>query len=102
MAFPAGPLPTATHLQDLYAAGIPSKSLQFTHGGSDVDITDPANKLDPVAMGFRAGGTGNLVAQLAGDSSTRTFAVTAGQVVPGAFVLISATSTVDGVILGRH
>jgi hypothetical protein len=74
----------------------------FTHGGSDLDITDPVNGLNPVAEGFYCNTTGNLVAQLAGDSSTRTYAVTAGQIVPGAFVLIKSTSTVDGVVFSRH
>lgn len=102
MSFPVGNLPNATHLQDLSAAIIPTKSIAFTHGGSDVDLTDSANGMTPCAVGFYASGTGNLVAQLPGDSSTRTYPVTAGQVVAGAFVLVSGTSTVDGVILGRH
>jgi hypothetical protein len=52
-------------------------------------------------MGFYCNGAGNLVAQLAGDSTTQTYVVAASQIVPGAFILIKSTSTVDGIVLGR-
>jgi hypothetical protein len=101
MAFPAGSLPNPGEVADFCASRqAPSRTKLFTHGGADLDLTDPANGLRPCATEFivtsTAGGT-SLIAQLAGDSVPRTYTVAVGQVVKGLFVLIKGTSTCDGV-----
>jgi hypothetical protein len=97
MAFPVGGYPSVAQIVEYSHVEKPSKSVAFTGGGSDLDITDPANGLAPCATDFYCSATGSLVAQLAGDTGTRTYAVTAGQVVTGLFILIKSTS-VSGIV----
>ncbi len=97
MTFPAGPLPGPGQYNDLFQRIRPAKSVAFTHGTSDLDLTDPANGLTPAAIEFFATSTGNLVAQLAQDSSPQTYAVTAGVTYPGIWVLAKSTSTANGI-----
>jgi hypothetical protein len=97
MAFPAGPLPTATQLipRDL---GYPTKAKLFTHATSDMDLTDPANGMQPCAYELIAQGAGNLVVQMVGDSAPVTYLMAAGAVLHGNFVLIKSTSTCDCIV----
>jgi len=96
MTFPAGPLPTISDQNALYLTQAPIKSLAYA-GSAAVDLTDPANKLNPCATEFYCTTSGNLVAQLAGDSGTQTYPVTIGQVLKGLFVNVSASSTAVGI-----
>jgi hypothetical protein len=90
MTFPVGSKPTG---QAVAAAAVPFKSVAFTGGGSDMDLTDPANGCTPCAFELYATATGTIVAQLAGDSSPQSYPVSQGQVLQGAFVLIKSTSS---------
>lgn len=99
MSFPAGPLPTVGMQLDLAMRQGGTKSIVFAHGGSDLDLTDPANKFEmSAASSFYCTASGNLVFQLAGDSATRTIAVAAGQQFHAVIVLVKGTSTADGVV----
>jgi len=69
MTFPAGPLPTISDQNALYLTQAPIKSLAYA-GSAAVDLTDPANKLNPVTI---------------------------GQVLKGLFVNVSASSTAVGI-----
>jgi hypothetical protein len=101
MTYPVGLLPQSGQVADLSRVRSPSKSVAFAHGGSDLDLTDPANGLTPCATEFYVTVAGNLVARLAGDSADRTYiAVTVGQIVPGLFTLIKGSSTADGFARG--
>ena len=96
MAFPVGTLPGS---QAVNSIAVPYKSAApgtgFVGGGSDMDLTDPANKCTPCAFELYITVAGNIVAQLAGDSAPSTYPVTAGQVLQGAWVLIKSTSTAN-------
>jgi hypothetical protein len=92
MTYPVGPLPAAGQLNGLF---VPYKSKAFTHGSSDLDLTDPTNGLAPGAHELYCLGTGNIVARLAGDGAEQTYPVVAGTVLKGAFVLLKSTSTAD-------
>lgn len=100
MTFPVGPLPSAGAISQAEIA-TRFKSATFTHAGSDLDLTDPANGVAPCAFELWCVGTGNIVAVLAGDvtaagvPTARTYPVVAGTVLKGAFVLIKSTSTAD-------
>jgi hypothetical protein len=71
----------------------------FTHGGTDLDLTDkPANGgLYPCAIEFWRTASGNLTGRVASDSVDRTLAVVAGNIYPGMWVLAMASSSADGV-----
>lgn len=47
------------------------------------------------------GGSGNLVATLVGDSGSVTYAVTAGQILPGAFKSVTKVGTTATGLIGR-
>jgi hypothetical protein len=89
--------PSASDIQDLRHAKRPFKSVAFTSGGSDLDLTDPANGLVPCATELYATSTGNLVARLAGESSDQTYAVTAAQIIQGLFTIIRGASTANAI-----
>jgi hypothetical protein len=97
MAFPAGYLPQTGDLNALCFRTRPSRSVACPAGAA-LDLTDPANNVNPCALEFYCTTAGNFVAQLAGDSSVRTYPVTVGQTLTGAFVLTSATSTAAGIL----
>jgi len=66
MTAPLNP-PSMAQIQALRMATLrPFKSVAFTHGGSDLDLTDPINGVAPCATEFFPTSTGNLVACLAG------------------------------------
>lgn len=88
-------LPDAGSIQDLRHAVRPFKSVAFTHGGADLDLTDPANGLAPCATELYATSTGNLVARMAGDEIDQTYAVTSGQTLAGLFTVIRSSSTAN-------
>lgn len=100
MAFPAGSFPRPTDVADKFVS---VESVAFTHGGTDMDLTDPTNGLGPCALELYCTTSGNIVAVLMGDADAPTYAspvaqtypVVAGQVLKGAFVLISSTSTAN-------
>jgi hypothetical protein len=101
MTFPVGGLP---NVGELAQAFVPTQSKAFTSGGSDMDLTDPANGFGgKCAYELYCTSTGNIVAGLAGDVPagagptpvTQTYPVTAGQVLQGAFVIIKGTSTAN-------
>src|ERR1017187_6081749 len=96
MTFPVGRLPTTSDLTGMF---VRFKSVAFTHGGSDLDLTDPANGLSPCAFELYITTTGNLAAVLAGEATgtptVQTYPVVAGQVLQGAFVLLKSTSTAN-------
>jgi hypothetical protein len=100
VTFPLGALPNSGTLQDKF---VPVKSIAFTHGGSDLDLTDPAG-FNGYALELYCLGSGNIVAVLAGDvnaagsPTSRTYPVVAGQVLQGAFVLIKSASTADCIV----
>jgi hypothetical protein len=97
MAFPAGRLPNAGELQTMAMIQRPGKSVVFTHATSDLDLTDPANKLTPCATQFEVTAAGILIARLAGDTADRTYPTAAiGTIITGLFVVIRSTSTCDG------
>jgi hypothetical protein len=62
-----------------------------------MDLTDPANGLNPCSSEFFVTTSGYLIARLAGDSAERTYAVTMGNILPGLFVLLKGTSTAAGI-----
>jgi hypothetical protein len=97
MAFPVGYVPTMGDIHDLCFRTKPSKSVVCAAGAA-LDLTDPANGINPAATEFYCTTAGNFVAQLAGDSAMRTYPVTVGQVLSGIFVLTSATSTAAGIL----
>jgi hypothetical protein len=97
MTFPVGGFPTIAQIVEYSHVEKPAVSVAFTGGVADLDLTDPTNGLHPCATDFYCGATGNLVAQLAGDTTTRTYPVTAGQIVTGLFILIKSTS-VSGIV----
>lgn len=101
MTTPVGPLPGQGDLSDKF---VPVKSVAFTHGGSDMDLTDEAtNGLAPCALTLYITTSGNLVAVLAGDvgatpystATAQTYPVVAGQELQGAFVLLKGSSTAN-------
>ena len=94
MTYPVGGLPDQGFIANNFI--VPFKSVVFTHGGSDMDLTDEAtNGLYPCARSLYITVSGNIVARLAGDTTERTYAVTAGQELAGIFVLLKSTSTAD-------
>ncbi len=93
MTAPAN-IPDIGTINDKKQTTRPFKSVAFTHGGSTLDLT---TALVPCATEIFCTGTGNLTAQLAGDSSTQTYAVTAGTVLYGLFVYAASSSTADGI-----
>jgi hypothetical protein len=95
MTYPVGGLPTRIQAESFSNIDCPTKSVAFTHAGSDLDLTDPANGCTPCATSLYALGTGNLICRLSGDTSERTYPVVAGTQINGAFVLIKSTSTAD-------
>lgn len=93
MTYPVGRLPNTG---DLSGKFVPFKAgTAFTHGGSDMDLTDPANLVAPCADALYITVSGNLIGRLAGNTDERTYPVTQGQVLLGAFVLLKGTSTAD-------
>jgi hypothetical protein len=92
VTYPVGSLPDAGYLANQF---IPFKSEAFTGGGSDLDLTDPANNVAPCASALYITGAGNLVARLAGDTTEQTYPVTVGQVLLGAYVLLKGSSTAN-------
>ena len=101
MAYPAGPLPTAGERAGFSQRVVPTKSVSFTGGGSDLDLTDPANGLNPCATEFYVTTAGTLVARLAGDSADRTYGsanLPVNTVVKGLFTVIRSTSTAAGIV----
>jgi hypothetical protein len=105
MTFPVGPLPNAGQTISLSQVK-PVKSVLFTHGGTDLDLTNTyANGgLDGCSAEFYCTVSGNLLASLVGDASVnpgaplvQTYPVTAGQVIYGLFVLAKSTSTANGI-----
>jgi len=58
------------------------------------DLTDGTHWKAPCASELYCPTAGNVVAQLAGDAALVTYAVIAGEVLRGAFVLIGATNAV--------
>jgi hypothetical protein len=47
MTFPVRGLPSTDQIEDLRFARQPYKSAAFTSGGSEMDLTDPANGCTP-------------------------------------------------------
>jgi len=97
MGFPVGYLPTLGDINSLGFRTRPWKSVVCAAGAA-LDLTNPANGVNPCALEFYCTTAGNFVAQLAGDSAMRTYPVTVGQTLFGAFVLTSATSTAAGIL----
>jgi len=105
MAFPVGALPDPGQISILQDVQCPFKSAAFTGGGSDLDLTDPTKLCVPCATEFVCTTTGNLVAVLAGDVGpapysspvSHTYALTAGNVLKGIFVLAKGSSTANGI-----
>jgi hypothetical protein len=98
MTFLLGALPNSGTLQDKF---VPVKSIAFTSGGSDLDLTNPAG-FNGYALELYCTSTGNIIACLAGDvnaagtpTNPQTYPVVSGQVLQGAFVLIKSTSTAN-------
>jgi hypothetical protein len=101
MTFPLGGLPDSGTISQA-GVSVPSKSVAFAGGGSDLDLTNLFGQ--KCAFEFYVTVAGNLVAALAGDVSaafvptTQTYiAVTVGQVIKGAFVLLKSSSTCSGI-----
>ena len=98
MTFPAGNLPGSGDLGDKF---VPVRSVAFTAGGSDLDLTSGA--CQPCALELYCTSSGNILACMAGDigpaptytPTVQTYPVSAGQVLQGAFVLIKSTSTAN-------
>ena len=86
-----GTLPTAAQLTS--PPVVATTSLAFASGGADVDLTVSA--IAPCALELYATSSGNIVAQLSGDSGTQSYPVIAGQVLTGAFVLLKGSSTAN-------
>ena len=97
MTYPAGPLPNAGAFQNFSAQVVPSRSIAIA-ASTAYDFTDPATGIQPCITEFYAVGSGNFIAQLAGDAAGtfRTYAVTAGTIVRGVFSQVSASSTAAG------
>ncbi len=101
MTFPAGPLPDYDQIVGSFR---PFASCAFTHGGTDLDLTLVSNGVAPCATEFICTATGNLAVVMAGDvgaapyssPTVRTYAMNAGDVLYGCFVLAKSTSTADG------
>jgi hypothetical protein len=87
--------PPSADIQAIRHVVRPFKSVSFTHGGADLDLTDPANGLVPCATELYATSTGNIAARLAGESADETYAVTQGQVLAGLFVVLRSSSTAN-------
>lgn len=87
--------PSTSDIQALRTAARPFKSVAFTHGGSDLDLTDPANGVVPCATELYPTSTGNLVARMAGETTDQTYPVTVGVVLPGLFTIIRGSSTAN-------
>jgi hypothetical protein len=92
MAFPKGALPSNDSLSGFCERTTPTKSIAFTSGGGDLDLTDPTNNLTPGATELFCTGAGSVIAQLAGDAAPQTYVVVASQVLRGMFVLIKSAS----------
>lgn len=93
MTAPANP-PSVGLITELAHKTCPHKSVAFTHGGTDLDLT--ATTASGCAIELWATSTGNLVAVLAGDGTTnQTYAVVAGTVIKGVFTVIRSSSTAD-------
>lgn len=96
MAFPAGRLPNQDEVRIFSGVQRPAKSLPLTPG-TEQDLTDPANKINPCCTEILVTTAGNIVGRLAGDTVDRTYAAGIGTLT-GLFVVIRSTSTAVGII----
>jgi len=93
MTAPANP-PDLGLITELSHIESPHKSVVFTSGGSDLDLT--ATSAAGTASELYCTSTGSIIAVLAGDGTTnRTYPVTAGQVLKGVFTVIRSISTAN-------
>jgi hypothetical protein len=92
MPTPANP-PDFSVINELRYETSPYKSVAFTHGTGDLDLT--TTSIGGAASGLYITLTGNITAQLAGDSVARTYPVVAGQTLLGVFTVLKSTSTAD-------
>jgi hypothetical protein len=99
VTFPAGKLPNAGQIAQA-AAALPSASVVFTGGSTDLDLTNPTNGVAPCALDFVCTVAGVLTAQLALDSAPQSYPVAAGEILRGAWVLAKSTSTASGIFRG--
>lgn len=84
-------------INELAHRTLPTKSVAFTHGASDLDLT--ATSPSGCASELYCLGSGNIVAVLAGDGTTnQTYPVVAGTVLKGVFTVIRSTSTADCIV----